>query len=167
MRRAVCLLCVSLMCLPSALSQKQGPDFTGSYVLKSFTRSDSSIGYTDKISAGKGALSVVQTANSIEFSYTLPSGKTAVRRYNLDGSDSSNVDFDGTPRTERAILKGKTLIVKSTMNVPTGPLKGTPIDGTETWELSRDLKTLTSRAQLKSRGTHLLGDTFTAIYFRQ
>lgn len=64
-------------------------------------------------------------------------------------------------------MKGKMLIIKSTKEVPSGPLKGTPLYVTSKWELSRDLKTLTALTEFQIERVHMVGDTFTTTYVRQ
>jgi len=104
----------------------------------------------------------------MEFFYVLPSGRTAIRNYALDGSDTVNAELDGTPATDRASMKGQKLIIQSTIEATAGALKSTPVRSMATWVLSSDLKTLTVQKhyELKGKGK-LLGDTETSIYVRQ
>jgi len=158
-----------LLVLNSQASSKQNPDFSGTYTLQSVSRSDSSTRHFPKnIPVGKQTLQVIQTGNSLEASFVSETGTTSTRKYKLDGSESENVDFDGTPTTDRASVKGNTLVVRSSIKVKAGALKGVPVDQIQKWGLSPDLKTLTVRQQIHLHEGIPEGDaTLTMIYVRQ
>jgi hypothetical protein len=99
--------------------------------------------------------------------FTFASGKTVTLKYKLDDIVSRNVDPDGSPTTDRAKVKGRELIVRSTMKIAAGDLKGSEVHRIENWELSKDLSTLTIRQQFDVPGAHLSGDTMTSIYSRK
>lgn len=76
------VLCIPLALAAPALPQ-QSPDFTGSYAVKSVSRSDSLrvMNNGQNLQPGKSTLKISQNASSIEFLYTLASGKTEIRTY--------------------------------------------------------------------------------------
>ena len=167
MLRTASVFCVFLALVGLAQPQEVR-DFSGVYTLKRFTHSDSNHPRdTTNVPAGQTTLKIAQSAISMELSYTLGSGKTVVRRYTLDGRDSANMEFDGTPTTDQASVKGRTLTIHSTIEVTAGLLKGIPVHRTSRWELSRDLKTLIAHDQIEIQGKHVIGDTLTAVYVRQ
>ncbi len=87
-------------------------------------------------------------------------------KYRLDGSEIQSAEPDGTPTVEHAEIKGKTLIIRSSIKVASGALKGVPILRTEKWELSKDLKTLTVRQRTEVQGMHMRDDLLTVTYQR-
>jgi hypothetical protein len=157
-------LALTLPALP-----QQSPHFSGVYTLKSFTRSDSAGGgkFREQTSAPKTTLNISQGTDALDATFRFSSGKTVTLKYKLDDSESKNVDPDGSPTTDRAKLKGRELMVRSTMKIAAGDLKGSEVHRTENWELSKDLKTLTIRQQSDIPGAHMLGNTMTSTYTRQ
>jgi hypothetical protein len=108
------VLALTLPALP-----QQSPDFSGVYTLKSLTRSDSAGGgdFREQTSAPKTTLNISQDANALDATFTFSSGKTVILKYKLDDMESTNVDPDGSPTTDRAKLKGRELIVRSTLKL--------------------------------------------------
>lgn len=168
MRRTASAFCLLLVLSGLGLAQ-QNPDFSGVYTSNSVRRSDSTrvTNFPTKVQVGKTTLKVVQAENSLEAAFTFDSGKTGTRRYALDGSETENVDFDGTPTTDRVRVKGRTLVIRSIMTVRTGDLKDIPVYSTQKWELSPDLKTLTVYQRFQVQGMHMMDDALTTIYVRQ
>jgi hypothetical protein len=157
-------LALTLPALP-----QQSPDFSGAYTLKSLTRSDSDGGsnFREQTSAPKTTLKISQSANALDATFTFASGKTVTLKYKLDDIESKNVDPDGSLTTDRAKVKGRELIVRSTIKIGAGGLKGSEVHRTENWELSKDLRTLTIHQQFDVPGAHVPGDTMTSTYTRQ
>ena len=166
MKRFEGLLCLLLTLAVPALPQ-QSPDFTGTYILKSLTRSDSSRTITpDSLPQSEQILKVTQHSSSIEFSYIFANGSGLVRTYKFDGSDSTNPGFDGTSEIDRTSLKDGAITINSKRKAP-GPQNDKMLYFISKWELSRDLKTLTLHRWFHVQGGHPAGDTLTAIYLRQ
>src|SRR5579863_1729133 len=155
MMRLVSSLCFLLALTDQALPQ-QTPDFSGTYTLGSLARSDSAGGanFREQTPGPKTTLNISQNANSIEARFTFASGKTATLKYHLDDSESKNVDPDGSPTNDRVKLKGKSLVIRSTIKIVSGDLKGSEVHRAESWELSKDLRTLTIHEQFEIPGAH-------------
>ena len=87
-------------------------------------------------------------------------------KYRLDDSEIQSAESDGTPTVEHAEIKGKTLIIRSSIKVASGAFKGILILRTEKWELSKDLKTLTVQQRTEIQGMHMQDDLLTVTYQR-
>ncbi len=105
---------------------------------------------------------VVQDRNSVTITLQGRAGEVT-REYRLDGGKIAGEEPDGTPTVEWAEIKGKKLIIRSSIKT-----KGAPVDvvKTQKWELSKDLKTLTVHEQLQAEGTHVMNDSLTISYTR-
>jgi hypothetical protein len=146
---------------------QQVPDFSGTYTLKSFANSDSHNSSSSKIMPARVITKVVQDSNSVEVVFRSAGRGTFTCKYSLDGSEIQNAEPDGTPTVEHAEIKGKILVIRSSIKVAGGVLKGVPIKRTEEWELSKDLRILTVRQRIEVQGMHMENDLLTASYLRQ
>jgi hypothetical protein len=168
MTKIISAIC-SVVVLTATVPAQQVPDFSGAYVLKSQLRSDSQ-GVPPRstmIVAGRVLTRVVQDSASIEISF-LSSGGPITCKYGLDGSETPDTEPDGTPSTVRAKIKGKKLIIQTSIKVRQGALKGIPVERTEEWELSKDLKTLRINQRTEIGGhIHMTDDLQTLVYVRQ
>lgn len=157
-----------LLILTAVAAAQQGPDFSGTYFLKSFARSDSrNSSVSSKVMVGREITKVAQDSNSVEIVFRSLGQGAFTCKYRLDGSEIQSTDPDGTPTVERAEIKGENLIIRSSIKVGTGALKGIPILRTQKWELSKDLKTLTVREETQVQGMHVQDDLLTVTYIRQ
>jgi hypothetical protein len=160
---AMCLFAV----LTAVAAAQQVPDFSGTYVLKSPARSDSYNSASSNVMVGRVITKVVQDSNSVEVVFRSVGRGTFTCKYNLDGSEIQSAEPDGTPTVEHAEIKGKTLVIRSSIKVATGALKGVPVLRTEKWELSKNVRTLTVRQRTEVQGMHMQDDLLTVIYQRQ
>jgi hypothetical protein len=162
------LLFAFLLLLTATALGQQNPDFSGVYVMKSLTTSTSIVrAYPWKTLEGKTLLKVVQNGSALEVALT-SDGKTITNTYVL-GSESQNTESDGTPTSDRAEMKGKTLVIHSSLHIRSGALQGIPVQDIQKWSLSSDSKTLTIRGryQIGMERMSLQDDSRTAIYTRQ
>ena len=158
-------MCCLLVLVTGSVAQ-QVPDFSGKYVLRSSGISDSGrAAYTGNVSSDRLVKRVVQDHESVKI---ILEGKTGevTREYRLDGSKIRGEEPDGTPTVEWAEIKGKQLIIRSSLKVATGALKDVPTTKTQKWELSKDLRTVTIREQLHAEGLHVRNDLLTITYAR-
>jgi hypothetical protein len=110
------LLFAFLLLLTATALGQQNPDFSGVYVMKSLTTSTSIVrAYPWKTLEGKTLLKVVQNGSALEVALT-SDGKTITNTYVL-GSESQNTEPDGTPTSDRAEMKGKTLVIHSSLHI--------------------------------------------------
>jgi len=165
MMRTVSAMCVLAVLIAVAVAQ-QVPDFSGTYVLKSHARSDSYRSASSNVMLGRVIRKVMQDNDSVEIVFVLVGRGTFTCKYRLDGSEIQSAEPDGTPTVEHAEIKGKTLIIRSSIKVASGALKGVPILRTEKWELSKDLKTLTVHQRTEIQGMHMQDDLLTVTYQR-
>ncbi len=94
-------------------------------------------GSTDQI------LEVVQNENAIEVT-TVAQGRRTTNRYPLNGSEGDSASPSGVPGKYEAQLKGKQLVLESTVITHAQPA-ASPVrmHTRERWQLSADSKTLT------------------------
>jgi hypothetical protein len=111
----------------------------------------------------KTTMKVTQSAGRIEIVESFDDGKTLTRKYALDGSESKNLTSGGVPTTDRAEIKGKTLVIRSSYRL----LTGDTVHETEKWNLSADSKTIKIRHQMQFERMFMLDDTLNEIYQRQ
>ncbi len=149
------LFCVFFIAL--ATLAQETPDFSGTY---SLTGQD---GQNAPKKLPKAILKVVQNGSSLELVETIDDGKPFIRKYVLNGGETKNFTSSGTPLTDKAEIKGKTLVIRSSFHLPTG----TAVHETDKWELSADLKTLKIRRQTEFERMSMLDDTMNEKYQRQ
>jgi hypothetical protein len=156
----------AIFCLMTlaALAPAQVPDFSGVYILKSVKMSDSENNTgASNIMVGRTITKVVQDGTSVEI-MSSSGGRGMVKcRYSLDGSEIQSAEPDATPTVERAEIKGKNLILRSSIKMA----KGAPILRIQKWELSKDLKTVTVHQQTYLEQGHMLNDVLTVTYLRR
>lgn len=158
----------SFVAVTAAATAQQMPDFSGVYVFSSSAGSDSrTSAYPSNVMFERVIKKVVQDSNSVEISFQTPGRGEVTSKYKLDGSETPGTEPDGTPTVERAEIKGNRLIIRSSIKIRRGALKGVPILKTQKWELSKDLKTLTVHEQIQAEGMHVMDDLLTVTYIRQ
>ena len=165
MRTVLSTVCWFLA-LSISLVAQHTPDFSGSYVLKSSGMSDSqSSALPRNVTWERLIRKVEQDDKSIRI---ILRGRTGdiPREYKLDGTKIQGEEPDGSPTVEWAEIKGKQLVIRSSIKVVSGALKGTPILKTQKWELSKDLKTVMVHVQLESEEAHIMNDLLKLIYIR-
>ena len=172
MTKIVSVICFLVVLTASAAAQ-QVPDFSCAYVFKSSTISDSRKSPLlnsppPRVVVGRVITKVVQDSDSVEISYQ-SFGHRVTCKYILDGSETQHAEQDGTPTTVRAEIKGGNLIIRTSIKVAKGALKGVPILRTETWELSKDLATLTvhQKTEIQEGRMPMVNDLQTVTYLRQ
>jgi len=111
----------------------------------------------------KSLLKVVQNGSLLEIVETFDSGKTMTSRYALDGNESKNTTEGGVPTVDKAEVKGKTLVIRSSYRLP----NGVPVHETQKWELSADARTLKIRRQTQFEGMSMLDETTNETYQRR
>ena len=147
------------LALVTGVVAQQVPDFSGEYVLKSSGISDSRrSAYTGNVIRGRLVKKVVQNQDSIKITLEEDKNGEVTREYRLDGHKIRGEEPDGTPTLEWAEIKGKELIIRSSLKVASGALKGVPTIRTQKWEISKDLKTVTIRERLQAEGLHVRND---------
>ena len=155
MKNIVCAIwCVFLVA--TASTPQESMDFSGSFALTSI-KGDHVAKTLPKV-----LLKVVRNGTLLEIVETFDSGKTTTRRYALDGSESKNTTEGGVPTIDKAEVKGKTLVIRSSYRLP----NGVPVHETQRWELSPDGKTLKIRRQTQFEGMSILDDTTNESYQR-
>jgi hypothetical protein len=150
------LLCCLFLSVITALAQ-ENPNFSGTYALTALKGE-----HTAK-TLPKTTMKVTQSGGRIEIVESFDDGKTLTRKYALDGSESKNLTSGGVPTTDRAEIKGKTLVIRSSYRL----LTGDTVHETEKWELSADSKTIKIRHQMQFERMFTLDDTLNEIYQRQ
>ena len=142
---------------------QQAPDFSGTYILKSSGMSDSrSSAHVPNVMWERVIKRVVQDSTSVTITLQGRAGEVT-REYKLDGTKIRGEEPDGTPTVEWAEIKGKKLIIRSSIKTK-GALQD--VLKTQKWELSKDLKTLTVYEQLQAEGMHIVNDSLTISYTR-
>jgi hypothetical protein len=156
MMRMHSLLCCLLLVVIAAPAQGT-PNFSGTYALTALKGE-----HTAK-TLPKTTMKVTQNAGSIEIVESFDDGKTLTSKYALDGSESKNLTSGGVPTTDKAEIKGKTLVIRSSYRLSTGDT----VHETEKWELSADSKTIKIRHQMQFERMSMLDDTLNETYQRQ
>lgn len=78
------------------------------------------------------------------------------QEYRLDGSKIQGKEQDGTPTVEWIDIKGRQLIIRSSLKAGSGALKDVPIVKTQKWGLSEYLETVTISEQFQlPEGMHV------------
>lgn len=149
-------LCCLLLFATTAVAQ-ENPNFSGTYALTALKGE-----HTPK-TLPKNTMKVTQKEGTLEVVESFDDGKTLTRKYALDGSESKNLTSGGVPTTDRAEIKGKTVVIRSSYRLPTG----VTVHETEKWELSADSKTIKIRQQTQFEGMSMLDDTLNETYQRQ
>lgn len=149
-------LCCLLLFASTAVAQ-ENPNFSGTYALTAL-KGD----HTAK-TLPKNIMKVTQNGETLEIVESFDDGKTLTRKYALNGGESKNLTSGGVPTTDKAEIKGKTLIIRSSCHLPTG----VTVHETEKWDLSADSKTLKIHHQTQFDGMSMLDDTLNETYQRQ
>jgi hypothetical protein len=146
-----------LLALTVATVAEQSTDFSGTYNLVSLGGA-----HTAK-NVPKRTLRFVQDGKSLEIEQVLDDGKAMCSTYELDGSESKNATWDGDPTIDKALIKGKNLVIQTSHQLPSG----VPVHETQKWELSSDRKTLKVRREIRFEGMERLDETNIETYARQ
>jgi hypothetical protein len=149
-------LCCLLLFAIISLAQETA-NFSGTYALTALKGE-----HTAK-TLPKNIMKVTQNGSSIEVVESFDDGKGLTRKYALDGGESKNLTSGGVPTTDKAEIKGKTLVIHSSYRLPTG----VTVHETEKWDLSADSKTIKIRQQTQFDGMSMLDDTLNETYQRQ
>jgi hypothetical protein len=156
MIRALSSLCLLLPLSIAAVAQ-ENPNFSGTYALTALKGE-----HTAK-TLPKNMMKVAQNGGTLEIVESFDDGKNLTRKYNLNGGESKNLTSGGVPTTDKAEIKGKTLLIRSSYHLPTG----VTVHETEKWDLSADSKTIKIRQQTQFDGMSMLDDTLNETYRRQ
>ncbi|SRR6266849_2764757 len=156
MKKIVLAICC-LFLAATASTPQESPDFSGNFALKSMKG--------DRVAKTlpKSLLKVVQNGTLLEIVETFDSGKTMTSRYALDGNESKNTTEGGVPTVDKAEVKGKTLVIRSSYRLT----NGVPVHETQKWELSADARTLKIRRQTQFEGMSMLDETTNETYQRR
>jgi hypothetical protein len=149
-------LCCLLLFASTAVARKN-PNFSGTYALTAL-KGD----HTAK-TLPKNIMKVTQNSETLEIVESFDDGKTVTRKYALNGGESKNLTSGGVPTTDKAEIKGKTLLIRSSYRLPTG----VTVHETEKWDLSADSKTIKIRQQTQFDGMSMMDDTLNETYQRQ
>ena len=149
-------LCCLVLFAITVVAQETA-NFAGTYALTALKGE-----YTTK-TLPKNMMKVTQNGSSIEIVESFDDGKALTRKYALDGGESKNLTSGGVPATDKAEIKGKTLVIHSSYRLPTG----VTVRETEKRDLSADSKTIKIRLQTQFDGMSMLDDTVNETYQRQ
>jgi hypothetical protein len=154
--RILSSLCCLLLFVITAAAQGKS-NFSGTYALTALKGE-----HTAK-ALPKNTMKVTQNGGSIEIVESFDDGKTLTRKFALDGSESKNLTSGGVPTTDKAQIRGKSLVIRSSYRLPAGGA----VHESETWNLSADSKTLKIRQQTHVEGMSMLDETLAETYQRQ
>jgi hypothetical protein len=146
-----------LLVVTVSLLAEDAADFSGVYNLVSFSSDHAAK------NVPKRTLKLVQDGNSLEIEQVLDGNKGICSSYELDGSESQNATWDGDPTVDKAVIKGKNLVIQSSHQLPSGIL----VRETQKWELSSDRKTLKVHRQKRVAEMPTQNETTIEMYARQ
>ena len=146
-----------LLAVTVSLLAEAAADFSGVYNLASVS------GDHAAKNVPKRTLKLVQNGNSLEIEQVLDGSQGMCSSYELDGSESQNATWDGDPTVDKAVIKGKNLVIQSSHHLPSGIL----VRETQKWELSSDRKTLKVHRQKRVPELPTQNETIIEMYARQ
>jgi hypothetical protein len=149
-------LCCLLLFASTAVAQ-ENPNFSGTYALTALK------GDRTAKTLPKNIMKVTQNNETLEIVESFDDGKTLTRKYALNGGESKNLTSGGVPTTDKAEIKGKTLLIRSSYRL----LTGVTVHETEKWDLSADSKTIKIRQQTQFDGMSIMDGTLNETYQRQ
>jgi hypothetical protein len=106
-------ICCSLLVAMTAVAQ-ENPNFSATYALTALKSDDTAKTFL------KDTLKVTQNAGILEIVESHDDGESLTKKYALNGGESNNATSGGVPTTDRAEIKGKTLVIRSSYRLPTG-----------------------------------------------
>ena len=139
------------------LLAEQSTDFSGTYTLVSVS------GTQAAKNMPKRTLKVVQNGNSLEIEQVLDGSKGICSSYDLDGGESKNATWDDEPTVDKAMIKGKNLVIQSSHQLPSGIV----VHEIQKWELSGDRKTFKVHRQTHIEELPTLNQNIVETYARQ
>jgi hypothetical protein len=158
MKCAASVVLLTLMLCVCAVAQSN-IDFSGTYSLVSIKSANA----PKKVP--ESTLAIVQHDGIVEVT-RVADGRSLVSRYTLDGKECRNVTSGGVPSTDKAELKGKNVIIRSTVPLNASQPAASSVVTTERWELSKDSMLLTIHSKSEFSGMAVLDFSATEVYSR-